>query len=191
MKMPIPVLFRIKAPAQLPSGIRSKLTQGCFVIAEGSGNLSDERCHVRLLTIACVSKDGKAVIDQPIEGFVTDDDSKAGLKGKVVAKMGAALARSAAAGFIGGVGQAVQNSTNTYQTTPLGTTEILTSSDTTNIIRAGVGGGIAQAAEDLQKFYLDLSKQALPVVEIGGGRPVNLVISKGVNLEIKYQEVAK
>jgi hypothetical protein len=43
----------------------------------------------------------------------------------------------------------------------------------------------AQAGRDLQKFLLDLGKQAVPVVEVGAMRPVTVVISEGVEIEVK------
>ena len=44
---------------------------------------------------------------------------------------------------------------------------------------------MAQAGRDLQKFLLDLGKQAIPVVEVAAMRPVTVVISEGVEIEVK------
>ena len=57
--------------------------------------------------------------------------------------------------------------------------------DTNRATTAGVGKGISQAGRDLQKFLLDLGKQAVPVVEVGAMRPVTVVISEGVEIEVK------
>ena len=184
-KNPVPVLLRIKDLAVLPNRVKANL-KGCFVLGEGKGNLATERVDVRLLTLSCLSKGGKAVIDQKIKGYVVDEDGKAGLRGVVTAKMGAMLARAALAGFLGGVGDAVRSSALNTQVTALGTTtQVWKKTDTTNIIRGGIGGGISGAANELQKFYLQLARQTLPIIQVGATKTVTVVISEGVNLEVK------
>jgi len=186
---PVPVLLRIKDLAVLPNRVKANL-KGCFVLAEGRGNLASERVDVRLLTLSCVSKHGEAVIDQPIKGYVVDEDGKAGLRGLVSAKFGALLARSLLAGFIGGVGEAVRSSAMTYNTTEFGTqTQMFSSNDAENIAKAGIGGGISEASKNLQKFYLQLAEQTLPIIQVGATKIVTVVISEGVKLEVKDAKV--
>ena len=182
---PVPVLLRIKDLAILPNRVKADL-KGCFVIAEGQGNLADERAHLRLVNLSCLSKKGRAVIDQKIKGFVVDSDGKIGLRGTVVSRMGAAIARSVLAGFFGGIGDAVKSSTTTSSVSALGTTQTI---DPEKIAQAGLGSGLAQGAHELQKFYLELAKQSMPVIEIGATRNITLVVSEGLELEIKEQKV--
>ena len=177
----VPVLLRIKAPAVLPNRVKEDL-KGCFVIAAARGDLADERAHVRLVSLSCVARNGAAVIDQPVRGFVVDTDGKVGLRGRVVSKMGSALARSFIAGFFGGLGQATQAETQTTSISALGYTQTIQPS---KILEAGAGNGIAQAANQLQQFYLALAKQSIPVIEVGATRDVTLVVEKGVDLHIK------
>ncbi len=182
---PVPVLLRIKDLAILPNRVKADL-KGCFVIAEGQGNLADERAHLRLVNLSCLSKKGQAVIDQKIKGFVVDSDGKIGLRGTVVSRMGSAIARSVLAGFFGGVGDAIKSATTTASISALGTTQTV---DPEKIAQAGLGSGIAQGAHELQKFYLELAKQSMPVIEIGATRNITLVVSEGLELEIKEQKV--
>ena len=74
---PVPVLLRIRDLAFLPNQVRANL-KGCFVISEGHGSLADERAHLRITSISCLSKKGTAVIDQHVKGFVVDSDGKIG-----------------------------------------------------------------------------------------------------------------
>jgi len=178
---PVPVLLRIKDLAILPNKVKADL-KGCFVIAEGQGNLADERAHLRLVNLSCLSRKGQAVIDQKIKGFVVDSDGKIGLRGTVVSKMGSAIARSVLAGFFGGVGDALRSATVTSSVSALGTTQTV---DPGQIAQAGLGSGLAQGAHELQKFYLELAKQSMPVIEVGATRNITLVVSEGVDLEIK------
>jgi conjugal transfer pilus assembly protein TraB len=176
---PVPVLLRVKAPAVLPNKVKANL-KGCFVIAEGLGNLASERADLRLVSLSCIDKKGRAVIDQKIKGFVVDNDGKIGLRGRVVSKMGAILARSLIAGLFSGLGQAV--SMQGYYYYPTSGTQVIKPEEAARVTLAS---GITQAAANLQKFYLDLASQTIPVIEIQATRNVTLVISEGVNLEIK------
>ena len=178
---PVPVLLRVRAPAILPNRVRANL-KGCFIIADGVGNLASERVMLRLVSLSCIAKDGQAVIDQSIKGFVVGSDGKIGLRGRVVSKMGAVLARAALAGFLTGFGNAVQTSSATNMTSVLGTTSTINSG---NIARAAVGGGLSAAAKKLSDFYMKLADQTLPVIEIGATRRVTVVVSKGEMLNIK------
>jgi conjugal transfer pilus assembly protein TraB len=181
---PLPLLFRVKDLAVLPNKVKADL-KGCFIIGSAVGNLADERVHIRLNTLSCVAKNGDAVIDQTVKGFVVDEDGKVGLKGRVVAKMGIHIARTALAGFIGGMGDALSSSMQTNSLNALGQTQSqLTDTDAGSIAKAGLGEGISSATKDLQKFYLQLAEQTLPVIEIGSTKDVTVVISEGVGLEI-------
>lgn len=177
---PVPVMLRIKDIAVLPNDVKADL-KGCFVIAHGTGSLETERAELKLLNISCLSKKGRAVIDSKIKGYVVDEDGKIGLQGVVVSKMGALIARSMIAGFLGGAGDAVKQSATTQSFSPLGATGTIKGED---VLRAGVGSGIAQAATELQKFYLELARMSMPVISVGASKVVTLVISEGVYLEI-------
>lgn len=178
---PVPVLLRIRDLAFLPNQVRANL-KGCFVISEGHGSLADERAHLRITSISCLSKKGTAVIDQHVKGFVVDSDGKIGLRGTVVSKMGAIVARSVLAGFFSGIGDAIKQQTTISSISPLGQTQTI---DPNQVLQAGAGGGISSAAQQISKFYLELARQTMPVIEVGAVRDVTLVISEGVELEIK------
>jgi len=183
---PLPILMRIKDLAVLPNKVKANL-KGCFLIAEGVGNLADERVHARLLTLSCISRKGAAVIDQAVKGFIVDSDGKVGLKGMVTAKMGSMLARSALTGFLGGMGDAIDESslTSSWSVATGANQKWFTDTDMKHITKAGVGKGISNAMKDLQKFYLQLAEQTMPVIEVGATKTVTAVISEGIMLKIK------
>jgi len=178
---PRPVFLRIKDLAVLPNSIKTNL-KGCFVIAEGHGDLSDERVHLRLTNLSCLARDGKSVVDSTVKGFVVDGDGKIGLKGDVVTKMGAILGRSFLAGFFGGVGDAFSQSTQTTAISALGTTQTV---DSAKILQSGLGSGMSTGFEKLQDFYMDMARQTFPVVEVGALKTVTIVISEGIELQIR------
>ena len=178
---PEPLLMRIQTPAWLPNDIKANLA-GCFVIGEARGRLDKERADVRAVTLACLNKSGDAVIDEAITGFVTDSDAKVGISGHVVSKMGAALARTFMAGMMEGAGDAVRDSATTTSTSAFGTTSTI---DSSQVGKAALGTGLADTADKLSDFYLNLAKQSTPVIEVQAEKRLTVVISEGKWLEVK------
>ena len=179
-----PLLIKIQKPAILPNDVRARL-DGCFIIAEAFGDLAKERADIRLITLSCVSKEGKSVIDSKIKGFVTDEDGKVGLSGRVVSKMGANIARSFIAGIFKGIGDGLSYSSVSTSTSGLGVTTGVINTDSDTLTRNALGSGLSEGADTLAKFYLDLAKQTGPVIEVKPGKKITAVISEGINLEIK------
>jgi conjugal transfer pilus assembly protein TraB len=181
-KNPTPALFRIRKLAILPNEVRANL-KGCFVLGEGIGRLDSERVEIRLVTLACVDFNGNALIDQKVKGYVVDEDGKVGLRGHMVAKFGSMVARSALAGFVTGVGSATQAAFQDVSVSPDG---VVTSTDKTkDVIGTGIGGAIEGAGKQVGRFYLDLAKQTLPIIEVGATKPVSLITTEGVELLLK------
>ena len=88
-----------------------------------------------------------------------------------------------------GFGEAVEQTTATTTYSPAygTTTQMWTERDAKNVMKAGAGKGVSHAAKELQKFYLQLAEQTLPVIEVGATKSVTLVISEGADLEIKKE----
>ena len=51
--------------------------------------------------------------------------------------------------------------------------------------KTGIAGGLSKSSDKLTDFYLDLARQAGPIVEVGAAKEVVVVIQEGVTLEIK------
>ena len=178
---PVPALLRIRNLAILPNDVKADL-KGCFVIASGYGSLATERANMQAVSLSCVTKEGKAVIDQKIKGFLVDQDGKIGLRGRVVSRMGGAIARSMLAGFFGGMGDYIASQNQITSTSALGTTATV---DPGKAAEYGLGAGLSKGFEKVQDFYLDLAKQAVPVIEIGATKQVTLVIEEGTLLTLR------
>ncbi|MCT2400876.1 MULTISPECIES: TraB/VirB10 family protein [Novosphingobium] len=178
---PEPIIARVQAPAVLPNDVKANLS-GCFVIGNATGSLAKERVEVQLVSLSCVDFDEHSVVDQPVKGFFVDADGKKGLSGRVVTRAGAALARSFLAGTISGISQSVENTFGSTSTSALGTVRTLDAGDAA---KTGIAGGLSKSSDKLTDFYLDLARQAGPIVEVGAAKEVVVVIQEGVTLEIK------
>lgn len=178
---PEPIIARVQAPAVLPNDVKANLS-GCFVVGNATGSLAKERVEVQLVSISCVDFDEHVVVDQSIKGFFVDADGKKGLSGKVVTRAGATLARSFIAGTIAGISQSVEGTFGSLSTSALGNVRSLDAGDAA---KAGIAGGLGKSSDKLTEFYLDLARQAGPVVEVGAAKDVVVVIQEGLALEIK------
>jgi conjugal transfer pilus assembly protein TraB len=178
---PEPIIARVQAPAVLPNDVKANLS-GCFVIGNATGSLAKERVEVQLVTLSCVDFDEHSVVDQSVKGFFVDTDGKKGLSGKVVTRAGAALARTFIAGTISGIAQTVEGSFGQTSTSALGSVKTL---DADDAAKSGIAGGLSKSSDKLTDFYLDLARQAGPIVEVGAAKDVVVVIQEGVTLDIK------
>jgi conjugal transfer pilus assembly protein TraB len=178
---PEPIIARVQAPAVLPNEVKANLA-GCFVIGNATGSLAKERVEIQLVSISCVDFDEHSVVDQPVKGFFVDADGKKGLSGKVVTRAGATLARAFIAGTVSGISQSVEGTFGSTSTSALGSVRTLDAGDAA---KTGIAGGLSKSSEKLTDFYLDLARQASPIVEVGAAKDVVVVIQEGVTLEIK------
>jgi conjugal transfer pilus assembly protein TraB len=98
---PHPVLMEVTDWAKLPNDTTMDAI-GCFALGEGLGDISTERAMIRVLGFSCVKGDGVAV-DLPVKGVVTGEDGKVGLRGRMVIRESAMLARTLLTGFVSGI----------------------------------------------------------------------------------------
>jgi conjugal transfer pilus assembly protein TraB len=183
-QQPTPVLIRIKDLAILPNYVRTDVRE-CFLITSGFGDLSSERAHLRGETFSCVRADG-GVIEVPLDGYAVGEDGKVGMRGRLVSKQGAMLAKALQAGFL-------QSFSQIFQATPAipvanatdgGNTQFL-SNVTPEAFGAGVASGTGGALNRLAEFYLDMADQMFPVIEVDAGRGVEFILNRGVALKIR------
>lgn len=182
MSHPKPALLRVAAPAVLPNSVKANLT-GCFVFASGYGTLADQRINLRLTNMSCLDRDGKAVIEEKISGYVVDADGKIGVRARVYMEAGKIINRMAVLGALQGIAGVLNSNASVTQISPLGTT---TTIDTDKMEQAAVGSAAIGATDQLAKFYKILVEQTLPTVETGPKKKLTVVIDKPVDLEIRY-----
>ena len=179
---PTRLLLRLRDLAVLPNDVKANL-KGCFVIAEAYASLADEKAHVRLLRLTCLSKDGRAVIDEPVEGWVVDANGEIGLRGHVYAEMNKYLWRFFIAGSASGISQ--MYATAASNGTIGGLNALWSAPSLMQLLRVGLASGVAETSKELADFYMALAKQALPVIEVLPGKRVTVIFSKGVELHIR------
>ncbi len=176
---PHPVLIRLSDNSILPNRFRGEY-RDCFVIAAGYGDISSERAYLRTENLSCVRADG-ATLEVKIQGSVYGEDGKVGMRGRLVTKQGQMLANALLAGVVSGIGQGLSTSSTEYSTSALGT---VASASGANAYRAGVGTGVGHSLDRLAQYYIKLAENTFPVIEIDAGREIDVVITKGVRIDV-------
>ena len=182
---PMPMLMEVTETARLPNQFRSAMER-CFVTASATGDLSSERVLVRLDRLSCMKKDGKAV-DVRVQGYVTGEDGKTGVRGRLVSRSGQAIANAVFLGALSGLGEAVSLSAQNTTTYASGAS----SKSVTNPWKAGLGEGMSDAMDRIVDYYLRLADKIFPVLELDGGRTVEVVLAQGVTIAEKSETEAE
>ncbi len=176
---PQPLLVMFKNHAQLPGSEHYRL-KGCLIIVTGYADLSAERGILRGGRLSCIDKNEKLVLTAQVEVYVVDSDGKFGIRGKLVDRQGAKLAKALMAGFAQGIASMYGGSQGTLISSPLiGTSTTIQGSEA--LKSAGLQGA-SQAATQLAQFYLQQAQAIYPVLEVEAERKVNIVFSNGAQL---------
>jgi len=176
---PQPVLARVEGNAILPGNGRYQL-KGCFVLLSAYGNMSARRVYARAAELSCLDKQDHLVLQQKIQGYLVDSDGDLGVRGTVINRQGALLAKSLLAGFAAGLGQALNNAQSTVSSSALGSVSTTSGS---GLLSQGAFSGGSNAANMLAQFYLKQAQQIFPVIAINAGRKATLVITTGTSLK--------
>ena len=182
---PVPALLALLDEGTLPNRWRHQVRE-CMVTAAGYGDLAAERAYIRLDRFSCVLVDGRTV-DLAVSGYVVGEDGKAGLRGRVVSKQGALIARALLAGVAGGIGEGLSQSVTSVGTSALGTVQ---SVDANRLLDYGLARGAGKALDQVARWYLERANEVYPVIEINSGRRVELVLIEGLRLGVDLLRLA-
>lgn len=172
-----PVLMFVEEMSVLPNNVQMDMRE-CFVLGEGMGDLSEERAKIRAIALSCVKKEEQTAVDIQIKGILTGEDGKIGLRGPVVQREGAILAKALMAGFVRGISQIFMPYQQGFFIAP-SPQQAFQFPDPEKVGMAGVAGGLGGAAQILARHYSQLAKEIYPIIEIDAGRQGTLVIMEG------------
>lgn len=184
---PHPVLIRLSDNSVLPNQFRGEYRE-CFVVAAGYGDISSERAYLRTESLSCVRADG-ATLEVRIQGTVYGEDGKVGMRGRLVTKQGQMLANALLAGVVSGIGQGLATANTSYSNSALGT--VASTDSNADAYRAGLGSGVGKALDRLAQYYIKLAENTFPVIEVDAGRQIDVVITKGVRVEVPMTSIAQ
>lgn len=175
---PIPSTARVQGEALLPNNRTVDLSD-CFITMSTYGDLPSERVYGRTEEINCFSENG-TLYSGEIKGYLTGEDSKVGVRGTVVQKTGSLIANTLLAGFGSGISKTMDrqlvpsiNTTGNQQYTGFDR----------NTLQSGLSMGVSDTLGDVAKYYLNLAEQIFPVIEISGGRNIEIILTGTLKLK--------
>ncbi|HUD94864.1 TraB/VirB10 family protein [Sphingobium sp.] len=178
---PLPVLLRVTGPARsvFSDGklLRTRI-QGCMVNGAAYGDLSSEKVYVKLQRMTCPQPGGRYAVSE-VKGFISFG-GKVGLRGRVVSREGGLIGQAFLAGVAGGFGRGFSaNANSVFSGTTVsvdGKREALSPGE---IVKGGLGEGIASAGDTVSDYLIERAEQYQPVIEMPTGADVELVFLDG------------
>ena len=178
---PEPVLIELTDSGDLSRHFTSTVKE-CRVTASSFGVLSKERVLMRLEKLSCIEVETGEVMVADVDGYVSGEDGKLGLRGTVVDRAGDHVRAAMVGGFLSSFGNFLAGASNPVtfssntglaQITPMSNAEML---------KHGGAKGVSSALDKYTEFYIKRAEQLEPVIQIGAGRIVQVVFSKTVGI---------
>jgi len=173
---PQPVLIKLIHRGSLPNKTFGKMKE-CRVVAAAYGDLSSERAYMRLEKLSCVKPDWH-VIESKVDGYVSGNDGKNGVRGRVVIRDAEMLKRGFMGGVLSGLGKATSNSFSSTSVSPFGSVNTSTAKGADIFKQAGAQGS-ADAFELMARYNIQRAEQYQPVIQIGAATKVEVVFLSG------------
>lgn len=176
---PSPMLIRIVDFGTLPRKFTSDV-KDCHITTGVYGNLASERIHARLEKLTCVERATGEIIETQVAGYIAGPDGKEGVRGTVVSKDAAFLARSLWGSIFAGVGNVLSplNRQNLSPMVLFGNPKTQSSKD---LFKSGMAEGSSRALDRVSEYYINKAEQLQPIIQVDAGQIVDVIFSEGTD----------
>ncbi len=182
---PLPVMFKAEGDILMANDTYGDI-EDCFIIGTAKGNMNSQTADIRLVSINCLIAGGEYRIEGAISGWVIGENGIPGVPGELIHKNGALLARSFVAGFLesaatilnSGAGSAVNN-VGTGGGVPLNG----------QTFQTAASSSAGEVFSKIADYYTKMAEQIFPVIEVKGGRTVNIFLAGGEDLAVTENHV--
>lgn len=184
---PLPVLLQAEGDILIANDDTQTIDK-CLLIGSAKGNMNSETADIRLVKISCSLGEGTKKIEGNISGWVIGENGIPGVQGELLHKNGAWLSKTFVSGFLETFASSLGN-TNTTQIT-LGTngtnssTTVPVSTAVSDNAKSAAAGGLSTVFGKLGDYYLKMAEQIFPVIEVKGGRTVNILLKGGESFSV-------
>src|SRR5262249_32572833 len=171
----VTMLFAVTTPLRTPpqlqgSGRMPRETEipiaGCVMLGDSGGNPASSRVDVRLTKLACVMPD-KGVVEEEIDGYVTDVDGTAGIVAKITRHESEAVFKAGLTAILQDASALIGLARSTLVISPAaGTIQPFQGAQT----------GLQQ----LTTYFLQQADFLLSTLWVESAQPVRLILTKGV-----------
>jgi conjugal transfer pilus assembly protein TraB len=178
-----PIDIRLTTNAILPNKRRMPM-KGCFMVTNGTGDISSQRVFINLVRISCIDTNGKKY-EAKVYGIANGLSGEQGLKGHLVLQNDKIVESAFWAGVASSAGDAGATSFTTQQVSGSNAT-VTNTVNPENAIPYAALKGIGKAGNKLGEYLMKLADMYHPALEIHGGSKVNVWFEKGFYLtEVK------
>jgi hypothetical protein len=178
---PEPVLIELTDSGDLSRYFTSTV-KGCRVTASSYGVLSKERVMMRLEKLSCIEVATGEVMTAEVDGYVSGEDGKLGLRGTVVDRAGDHVRAAMVGGFLSSFGNFLAASSNPVTFASQTGLAQITPMSGQDLLKHGGAKGVSGALDKYTEFYIKRAEQLEPVIQIGAGRIVQVVFNKTVGI---------
>jgi conjugal transfer pilus assembly protein TraB len=178
---PEPVLIELTDSGDLSRHFTSTV-KGCRVTASSFGVLSKERVMMRLEKLSCIEVETGEVMVADVDGYVSGEDGKLGLRGTVVDRAGDHVRAAMVGGFLSSFGNFLAGAANPVTFAPNTGFAQVTPMSRVDQLKQGGAKGVSGALDKYTEFYIKRAEQLEPVIQIGAGRVVQVVFNKTASI---------
>ena len=178
---PLPVVLRITGPARsvVQNGrVLTTKIEGCIINGAARGDLSSEKVYVKLAKMTCDQPGGRVAVSD-VKGFISFG-GKTGVRGRVVSREGALVGQALVAGIAAGFGRGFSaNADAALSGVQVNTSGKIPQLGAADIVKGGLGNGVATAGDEVSKYLIERAEQYQPVIEMPTGIDVEIVFLDG------------
>jgi len=182
---PLPVMLKAEGDILMANDTYGDV-EDCFFIGTAKGNMNSQTADIRLVSINCLIAGGKYRIEGAVSGWVIGENGIPGVPGELIHKNGALLARSFVAGFLESAATILNSSAASSIGGTTGTT--IVSGQTLQSAASSSAGDVFSKIAD---YYTKMAEQIFPIIEVKGGRTVNIFLAGGEDLSVVENHVPR
>lgn len=182
---PLPVLLQAEGDILIANDDTQTIDK-CLLIGSAKGNMNSQTADIRLVKISCSLGEGTKKIEGAISGWVIGENGIPGVQGELLHKNGAWLSKTFVSGFL----QTFSSALGTTDTTEItigdsdNNSSVPIGTSVSNNAKSAAAGGLSTVFGKLGDYYLKMAEQIFPVIEVKGGRTVNILLKGGESFNI-------
>lgn len=184
---PLPVLLQAEGDILIANDDVQTVDK-CMLIGTAKGNMNSQTADIRLVKISCSLAEGTKKIEGDISGWVIGENGIPGLQGELLHKNGAWLSRTFLAGFLETFSSSLGKTDQTAITIGTGTNSssatVPVSTAMSDNAKQAAAGGLSTVFGKIGEYYLKMAEQIFPVIEVKGGRTVNILLKGGEDFKV-------
>lgn len=186
---PLPVLLQAEGDILIANDDTQTIDK-CLLIGSAKGNMNSETADIRLVKISCSLGEGTKKIEGNISGWVIGENGIPGVQGELLHKNGAWLSKTFVSGFLETFASSLGKTDTTEITIGAGNGTASTraavpvGTAVSDNAKSAAAGGLSTVFGKLGDYYLKMAEQIFPVIEVKGGRTVNILLKGGESFTV-------